>query len=67
MSIKKSFDELVKGITRLEDDQLGKLRGGFAAFGALPTDPVDGTVTNTVTVSGNCSCSCTCKVTPTPD
>lgn len=62
MSTKKSFDELVKGITRLEDDQLGKLRGGFAEFGAIATLPGDGTVTNTVTVSGNCSCSCTCKV-----
>lgn len=62
MSTKKNFEELVKGITRLEDDQLGKLRGGFAAFGAA-TDPITdpGTVTNTVTVSGNCSCSCTCS------
>jgi hypothetical protein len=63
MSSKKSFDELVKRMTLMEDGQLGKLRGGFAAFSASATEPGEGTVTNTVTVSGNCSCSCTCSST----
>ncbi len=61
MSSKKTFDELVKKMAAIEDGQLGKLRGGFAAFAATATEPGEGTVTNTVTVSGNCSCSCTCS------
>ncbi|ALL05440.1 MULTISPECIES: hypothetical protein [Pedobacter] len=64
MGQKKSFEELVKKMAVMEDGQLGKLRGGFAAF-ASPQLLSDGTVTNTVTVSGNCSCSCTCEATST--
>ncbi|GAC1312000.1 MAG: hypothetical protein NVSMB24_32650 [Mucilaginibacter sp.] len=63
MSSKKSFDELVKKMATMEDGQLGKLRGGFAAFASPAIDATGGTVTNTVTVSGNCSCSCTCSST----
>lgn len=61
MKSKKSFKDLAKQISALQEDQLGKLKGGFAAFSAGMQRVIDGTVTNSVTVYGNCSCECTCS------
>ena len=61
MKSKKSFKDLAKQISALQEDQLGKLKGGFAAFSANMERVIDGSVTNSVSVSGNCSCSCTCS------
>lgn len=34
MKSKKSFKDLAKQISALQEDQLGKLKGGFVAFSA---------------------------------
>lgn len=61
MKSKKSFKDLAKQISVLQEDQLGKLKGGFVAFSADMQRVIDGSVTNSVSVSGNCSCQCTCS------
>ncbi|MCD9563082.1 hypothetical protein [Tenacibaculum maritimum] len=61
MKSNKSFKDLAKQIAALKEDQLGKIKGGFAAFSTGPGLGVEGSVTNSVSVSGNCSCSCTCS------
>lgn len=61
MKTKKSLNDLAKQISTLQEDQLGMLKGGFAAFSANLQRVIDGSVTNTVSVTGNCSCSCKCS------
>ena len=64
MKSKKSFKELAKQISALQEDQLGKLKGGFTAFSAksLAMMPDDNTNNNNNSVAGDpCSCSCTCS------
>jgi len=60
MKSKKSFKELAKRISNLQEDQLGKMKGGFAAYSANTMNVIDGVVS--VSVTGNCSCSCSTTV-----
>ena len=52
MNKKNSF----KSIIPLKKDELGKLKGGFSVYEALPTLSVQNSVT--VTVTGECGCGC---------
>ena len=61
MKPNKSFKDLAKQISELKEDDLGKIKGGFAAFSSAIDREISGSVTNSVSVSGNCSCSCTCS------
>jgi hypothetical protein len=50
--------DLAGKVTPIEEDQQGKLTGGFATFADPPTgDTLGGTNTNTNNVAG-CTCSC---------
>ena len=59
MESKKTFQELVKQMGELSEDQQGKLKGGFSAYSAPKTAAVNGTtVTVTVAIGTTCQCSC---------
>jgi len=61
MKNNKSFNDLAKQISSLDESQVGKIKGGFAAFSVAPSMENYESVSNSVSVSGNCSCSCTCS------
>jgi hypothetical protein len=65
MKNKKSFQDLMKQMSELSEDQQGKLKGGFSAFSASANAAsVDTSVSVSVTVAigSSCSCSCGCQV-----
>ncbi|KXX67687.1 hypothetical protein [Flammeovirga sp. SJP92] len=61
MKSKKTLEQLAKELSKLEENQLGKLKGGFVAFSSLKAKELPSTDSVSVSVSGNCSCSCTCS------
>jgi hypothetical protein len=61
MGSKKTFQDLIKQMGELSEDQQGKLKGGFSAYSAPSAAAVNGT-TVTVTVAIGTTCSCTCPV-----
>ena len=63
MATKKTFQDLVKQMAELTEDQQGKLKGGFSAFSA-PAEAIDPSTTVTVTVAIGTTCKCTCPITP---
>ena len=62
MKNKKSFQDLVKQMAELSEDQQGKLKGGFSAFSASSNAAaVNSAVSVSVTVAAGTTCSCTCS------
>lgn len=61
---KKKLESLASKIQPVEENQQGKLMGGFSAFSATASGSrtATNTNTNTNTNSGTgCSCSCSCS------
>jgi hypothetical protein len=59
MTTKKTFQDLLKQMSELTEDQQGKLKGGFSAYAApVEAAPADRTVTVTVAIGTTCTCTC---------
>jgi hypothetical protein len=60
MAQEKKLSEIANKVTPVEEDQQGKLSGGFAAFASNAADFSGGGGSNSNTNNAvSCSCSCT--------